>query len=236
MADNILSSYLSGSFNKGNLPKTKTGLVVTISREKGAGALPIAKMILEKLHQLRYPLGKVVKWKLISKEILEQSAHKLKLAPTKVDSMLERQSKNLFDELLLTFSEKGLPNDIKIKNTIRSVIENAADEGNVIIIGRGGACITRNRENSLHVRLVAPLEWRVKRIVNVENMSIQEAEQLIKARDQQRIALKKFYLGDKKIDQLYDIVINVSTMKDSEIAEAIFGVIKQRQDALMHRH
>ena len=236
MAENILSSYISGSYEKEKLPRIKTGLVVTISRQKGAGAFPIAKMIIDKLHQLRYPLGKVVKWKMISKEILEESATKLKVAPKKVDTILERQSKNLFDELLLSFSEKALPNDFKIKNTIKNVIETAADEGNIIIVGRGGACITRERENSFHIRLMAPYKWRVNRIMKVENMGIYEAEQLVKQRDQQREGLKKYYLGDRKIEELYDMVINVSTMKDSEIADAIFSVIKQRQDDLMQRH
>jgi cytidylate kinase len=233
MAENILSSYISGSFEKEKLPRIKTRIVVTISRQKGAGALPIVNLILDKLHKLRYPLGKIVKWKVISKEILEESADKLKVAPKKVDTMLERQSKNLFDELLLSFSEKALPNDFKIKNTIKSVIETAADEGNVIIIGRGGACITRDRQNSLHIRLIAPFKWRVNRIMKVENMGMPEAEQLVRLRDQQREGLKKYYLGDIKAEELYDMVINVSSMKDSEIADAIFAVIKQRQDALM---
>ena len=234
MPENFLSKYLVASFDKKYVPPTKQGLVVTISRQKGCGALPIAEMIIEELNQLKYPHGKVVKWKLLSKEILEQSAQKLKVAPAEVDAIMESQEKNVFDEMLLLFSEKSLPNDIKIKNTIRGVIENAANEGNMIIIGQGGVCITRNRKNSLHIKLVAPTEWRIENVAVQDDISLRKAEQIISERDQQREALRQYYLGNKKVNgHIYDMVINVSTMKQSEIASAIFQVIKERQNKLL---
>ncbi len=35
----------------------------------------------------------------------------------------------------------------------------------MILIGRGGVTITRNHPKSLHVRLTAPLEWRINAVM-----------------------------------------------------------------------
>lgn len=231
MPGNFLSSYLSASFDKTKQKSSKQGLVVTISRQKGCGAFPISKLVIEKLNELRYPLGKVIKWDLVSKEILKESAEKLKVAPEQVDRLMDV---DVVQELLMNLSGKSLPSDIKIRNTIRNVIKNAASKGNIIIIGRGGVSVAREWENSFHVKLMAPFEWRVRQIASEGNMSLKEADSLVKLRDKQRETLKQYFLGVRKADaHLYDITVNVSTMQHSEVADAIFSVVKSRQDALV---
>ena len=236
MAENFLSKYLAASFDKKSSADDKKGLVVTISRQKGCGAYPIANLLIDKLNDLKYPYGKRVPWKLISKEIMEESAGKLKMKPALIDPLLNKYGKSVFNEIILSLTHQSLPGDIKIKNTIRSVIENAASEGNIIIIGRGGVSITRNYRNSLHIRLEAPLDWRIKVIAKNENISLQEAEKIVKERDLERSALKLYFLGKTTTDHhIYDLVINVSTMDQAEIAEAIFSIVKLRQDMRLSR-
>jgi len=232
MASNFLSSYLSGvSFDKKHKPGEKKGLVVTISRQKGCSAFPISKMIVEKLNELRYPLGRVIKWNLVSKEILMDSAAKLKVNPAKMDALMDM---DVVQEFLLNLSGKTLPSDIKIRNTIRNAIQNVAAKGNIIIIGRGGVTITREWENSLHIRLIAPVDWRVKQIAKYENLSLEKANKEVLERDRQREALRQYFFGVRKADMhLYDVTINVSTMEQDEVAEAIFRIIKTRQDELV---
>jgi cytidylate kinase len=236
MAENFLSKYLAASIDKKNSADDHKGLVITISRQKGCGAYPIANMLIDKMNALKYPYGKRVPWRLISKEIMEESASKLEMKPALIDPILDKYGKSVFNEIILSLTHQSLPSDIKIKNTIRSVIENAANEGNIIIIGRGGVSITRNFKNSLHIRLEAPLDWRIKAIARQNNISLPQAEKLVKERDMQRTALKLYFLGKPTTDHhIYDLVINVSTMERSEIAEAIFSIVKMRQDKLLSR-
>ena len=44
----------------------------------------------------------------------------------------------------------------------RAVIEEAADRGNAVILGRGGAFILAHRPDALHVQLHASLDARVR--------------------------------------------------------------------------
>ena len=46
--------------------------------------------------------------------------------------------------------------DLKIRTTIAKVIRKFANEGNAIIVGRGGVAITRDIPLSLHIFLEAP--------------------------------------------------------------------------------
>ena len=234
MSEDTLSSYLGSNVDaksNGNRPK---GLVVTISRQKGCGAFEISNLIIDKLNKLSYPDVKIPEWKLMSKEILEHSADQLKVAPSEVNTIIDMHE---IQRLFLSFSSKSLPADATIKGTIREVIENAAKQGNVIIIGRGGVSITRNIENSVHIDLVAPYEWRVRRIATRDKVSIQEADKYVKDRDKQRESFKQYFLGTKQVDEhLYDLIINISTMKPDEVAEMIYNIVKSRQDALVHGH
>ena len=46
-------------------------------------------------------------------------------------------------------------------------IRNIAKTGYVIIVGRGGVAFANDNPASLHIKLTAPVEWRVERISNV---------------------------------------------------------------------
>ena len=49
-----------------------------------------------------------------------------------------------------------------VQKTMSTILQ-LAEAGNSIIIGRGGSIITANLKNTLHIRLVANLQDRVKR-------------------------------------------------------------------------
>ncbi len=232
MLQNVLSKYLSAKFDENQMRKEKDGhgLVVTISRQTGCDGLPVVEKLVRKLNQKKHPYGKVVKWKYLSKEILVKSAKKLRVHPDKIDHLLNEQEKNIFQEILLSLSDKNYPNDIKIKKTIKEVIETAAKEGNVIILGRGGVALTRHLKKSLHIRLSAPLEWRIKKEAQEFNTTEQSAEKHIKISDKQRTDLRNYYFGKVTDELIFDVVYNVSTMKSSEIVNSIYHLIESRQD------
>ncbi|MCH8231987.1 MAG: cytidylate kinase-like family protein [Bacteroidetes bacterium] len=231
MLQNALSKYLSAKFDENQMRKEKDGqgLVVTISRQTGCDGLPIIEKLVKKLNQKKHPFGKPVKWKYLSKEILVKSANKLRIHPDKIERLLNEQEKNIFEEILLSLSDKNYPSDIKIKKTIKEVIETAAKEGNVVILGRGGVALTRHLKKSLHIWFSAPLEWRIKKEAIEFNTTEQSAEKHIKISDKQRSDLRNYYFGKVKDDTVFDVVYNVSTMKSSEIVNSIYQLIVSRQ-------
>ena len=63
------------------------------------------------------------------------------------------------------------------------IIHAAYKRGNVVIVGRGGQAIFREMPSVLHVRIQAPLSARVQRTQDQENVTPQEAQEVVSERD-----------------------------------------------------
>ena len=91
------------------------------------------------------------------------------------------------------------------------VINDVAEMGNAVIIGRGGCVILKDSASVLHVGVVAELEDRIARIMEREHLDRDEAEkhtvELEKARE---AYFKKFFKMSPLDPMLYHIVINTS--------------------------
>ena len=89
------------------------------------------------------------------------------------------------------------------------VIQNMAKEGNVLIIGRGSQILLRDHPDALHVQVVAPLSYRVQKLMCLEGLNQREATQRILASDGARAEFLRRYYGVNWLDpQLYDLVVN----------------------------
>ncbi len=230
MAQNSIAKFLSANYiqNLKEKPVTKKGMVVTISRDAGCeGELMVDHLIKLLNKRIKLKKGKS-KWRSISKEILEQAAEKLNLHPDKVTRLLDAQNKNMFEEMLLGLSAENYPSDIKIKNTIKSVIQSLANKGNVVILGRAGVSILEGSKQTLHVKLTAPLPWRIERIKESQGISKAKATKFAENSDEQRRALKAFYHKRKITYRDYDLVFNMSTLRHKEIAESILRFVINR--------
>ena len=89
------------------------------------------------------------------------------------------------------------------------VILNMAKAGNVLIIGRASQVLLRDDPEALHIKVVAPLQRRVEKLMQTEGLTQREATQRVVASDQSRAEYLRRYYGVNWLDpQLYDLVIN----------------------------
>ena len=230
MTQNTVSKFLAASLSNKFLekPTSKKGMVVTVSRDTGCDGVAIVEELVKVLNNDPKQKKNRAKWRFVSKEILDQSAEQLHLNPDRVTRLLNAQDKNLFEEMLLGLSAENYPSDIKIKKTIKNVIQTVAEEGNVIILGRGGVSILEGMKNGLHIKLTAPLEWRVEQVQKAEHVTNTKAGHIVEHADQDRQDMKAFYRGSKITYSDYDLVFNVSTLSNKEIAHCIKEVIVNR--------
>ena len=78
-----------------------------------------------------------------------------------------------------------------------------------MIVGRGGNCILANRPSTLHVFVVATLEARIERVIQVEGLTHDEAEQRITGMDKLRTDyVQKFYQADWRDSERYNLQID----------------------------
>jgi cytidylate kinase len=136
--------------------------------------------------------------------------------------------RGVMDDLIWSLSNKFYPGDDKVKKTLAEVILEFAKEGRVIIVGRGGVSLTRNVKDSLHIRLVAPYEWRVQTVSERYHLPLRQAQKKAKEIDAKRDHLREFFEGKKPDNSIFDIVFNYKTMSEKEILEAILKVMELR--------
>ncbi|HNT76180.1 MAG TPA: cytidylate kinase-like family protein [Anaerolineae bacterium] len=92
---------------------------------------------------------------------------------------------------------------------MRQVIQEYAQVGNVIIVGRGGQVLLHDHANVLHIRVMAPKPLRIQRLVERLGLDAKEAEKQINQSDKERARyLKHFYDVAWEDPDLYHMVVN----------------------------
>ncbi len=223
-----LLKYMSERFQK-EIEKTKQpGPVLTISRQFGCPAKPIAKKLAEGLTERLKRKGQDKEWRVISKEILFEAAKELELDPSNIKYVFDYKKKGILDDILSAHLNKYYKSDRKIRNTIAKVIRNLSYDGHAIIIGRGGVAITKDIPRSLHINLEAPLEWRAVRIAEKEEMSQEDARNLAIDIDKKRQEFRDYFQGKNTDYTRFDMTFNCMTLTVDEIVNSIIEMILQR--------
>jgi cytidylate kinase len=222
-----LLNYLKKRYEESLLKKTGPGPVITLSREYGCPAKAIAQKLSEVLSNHLDKSGTKYLWKWYSKEILDESARQLQIDPSKIKYVFDYEKKGMLEDFFSSFSQY-YQSDRKIRSTIKKVIREIADQGHAIIVGRGGIAITRDMPNSLHINLIAPLEWRSVIISERYNVSTEEARSSAIDIDKKRKEFRDYFEGKNTDYTSPDISFNCMTLSIDEIVSTILKVAEFR--------
>ena len=215
--NNTLMVYLNKRLRQ-NDPKfaganQQPGPVICISREVGCGAVNLARILASELDQKSF----CKKWRVLSKEILEESARELNMNPIKLKNYLKEGDRTIFDDILSAFSEKRFKSDKKIGKTLIDMLRSFATDGHCIIVGRAGSIIAKDIERSLLVKLTAPLDWRIGQIMKKNKMNWKEAAEFIERTEKERENFRKHIAGDQNITEEFDLTINMERMNEKDV-------------------
>ena len=225
--ENLLLKYMGKGLAE-EIPKsTQMKPLVTISREFGCPSKLIAQMLVDAVNK-KGEATNARKWKFINKEVLESAAKELQLNPADVKYLLSVGEKGLLEDVLVSFSSMYVSN-IKIKRTLIKVVTTIAQAGYVVLVGRGSAAILQNRPYTLHIRLQAPVEWRIPEICKLKNITADQAVKMIENIDHKRSALYKMILGSKLDPHIFDVVFNCATIPKDQIIQGILGMMDARE-------
>jgi cytidylate kinase len=223
-----LKKYMSDRLQKGSGNADNPGPVITISRLSGCPAKTVAKVLVEKLTEKMLVKGYKIQWKIITKEIMSESARTLEVDPAQIKYIFDYEQKGVIDDILAAHLNKYYKSDRKIRSTIAKVIRNIACEGSAVIVGRGGVAITRDIPRSLHINLEAPLKWRVVRISTKHNISIEEAEKYVIDVDKKRKQFRDYFEGKNTDYTWFDLSFNCMSLSVDEIASIIIKAAEIR--------
>lgn len=208
------------------------GPVILISRECGCSARRIATKLSKILTGYSYlsETKTEVEWRWVSKEIIEEAALELEMDPARIKQMFMSEDRFNIHDVVSSFSTEKVY-AIKDQNAIesvRKVIRRLAEKGNYIIVGRAACIIAGDIPRRLSIKLQAPLEWRISRIMQVNNISHAEAKEYVTTVDRQRNLFIEHLAGRKPDNYDFDLIFNYSTILDDHIVDAILNVIRNK--------
>jgi CMP/dCMP kinase len=214
--------------------------VITIGRQFGAGGATVGRMLADRL-----------KIDFLDSQIIDEVARRLQLPKEEVEAE-DEQPGSLLARLLVALgsasteplipAEAGAawtpPNAAPTFDTRKAVlqitqhvIQEAAREGNVVIVGRGGAYILREDPQALHVFLRAAEGVRVKAIMERLGLSsLEEATKRLKQTDENWTAyIRQVYGHDRIHPAHYDMVLDTGRLGYEGTIESIVAALKARR-------
>ena len=217
-------SYLDAQTHRANMPSGRKLPVITLSREAGAGAVTIARLIAQRLDQ-KASKKDSCRWTVFDRSLVERVLEDHEL-PAKIRKFMPEDAsvfslRSAVEELL------GLhPSDwTLVQHTTDSILRLAA-LGNVILVGRGANVITANFENAFHVRLVAPKSVRIKQVTEFYQLTEREAAIYVREKDRARRRYVKVNFHVPIDDPLqYHITINTASMSHEKVARMIADAV-----------
>ena len=197
---------------------------ITISREFGCQGLVFANQLQETLNHRFRPF---FQWVAYDRELLDKVATELHLARAFVETV-DGQRRNEMSELFDTILNQRVNESIVIRK-LAEVIRAIAIHGNAIIVGRGSYLITQDLRNGLHIRLVAPRDWRVHNVAVAHNVSEGEASKLVEENERGRERyIKTFFNCDPTHPFYHDVTIDNSRFNLVQISEIVLAALAGR--------
>lgn len=229
----FLSNYLTQAGQKSSGKLQRPGPVVTISRECGCSANRIATKLSKILTGYNY-LSETktdVEWTWVSKEVIEMAAGELEAHPGRIKNVFPGEVKKSIHEVTTAFSNAKVydAEDQQVIDTVKAVIRSIAEEGHYIIVGRAASVIAQDIPRRLSVKLQAPLEWRINRIMQISNLSWADAQEYVLEVDRQRNLFVEHVAGRQLDNNDFDLIFNYSTMLDDHIVDVMVNVLKNKK-------
>ena len=214
------TSFISSQFQSAGEAGGETGVrcAVTISRQAGCGARVVAEKLARYLQE--HSPKNARPWTVFDRNLMEKVLEDHDL-PTRLAQFLPEDRVSYLEDIMADLLQTYPPSQTVIRQTTETILK-LASLGNVILIGRGGNVITARLPNMFHVRLVAPLEERIKRSHESYGMTKAEARKFCRRADlgRQRY-LKKYFHADINDALLYHLIINTGLIGYDDAAKLI---------------
>src|SRR5690242_19607911 len=214
--------------------------VITIGRQFGAGGATVGRMLADRLHA-----------DFLDSRIIDEVARRLQLPKEEVEAE-DEQPGSLLARLLVALGSASTeplipaeaatawtpPNAAPAFDTRKAVlqitqhvIQEAAREGNVVIVGRGGAYILRDDPEALHVFLRAADNVRLRAIMDRYGITSEdEARKRLKQTDENWTAyIRQVYGHDRNHPAHYDMVLDTGRLGYEGTVEAVVAALEARK-------
>ena len=199
--------------------------VITIARSYGSGGRRMGRLLAKELGYEYY-----------DREILRIASDESGINEELFSQVDENRRMPLFRIAREVYTGEVIPPDsddfISNENLFRSqakIIRELAATRNCVIVGRCANFILRGRENVINVFVSAPVVDCVRRVMENDGLTLEEAEKKIKKIDKRRADYFKYFTGRQWHDAaLYDLCLNTGHMSDQRCVDVVRAYMDAR--------
>ncbi len=183
--------------------------VITLSRQLASGGDALAEALSRRLG-----------WRCLGRDIIDAAARASGAAEAALADI---------DELNLLGIRPSTTARQAYRRAVEAIIRDVAAQGRVIIVGRGGQVVLQQEPSALHVKVIAPIECRLRYLMAREHLDEEAAINRIVASDRARAGYLRRQYGAQWLDpQLYHVVLNVDPEDLLWAQEVILRAIEVR--------
>ncbi len=196
---------------------------ITVSREAGAGAPAMAEALVAMLKERDRTT-----WQVYDRALVEKVAADHRIDRSLVEAVEESSHSWLKDMLAGVAGPASQPDvdEMKIVRRVSVTIRGIAQVGHAIIVGRGGVFVTANMPGGIHVRLIAPLEHRIRRFAQVRGLSLDAARDEVLRIEENRAAFYRLYWPSRALDvHSFTMTLNTAGLTDQQVAQAVLPIV-----------
>jgi cytidylate kinase len=191
--------------------------IVTVAHETGSGGPEIGMALAQRLG-----------YRYVDREMLSQAARQYGVVEDKL-TKLDETKPSLFERF-----------DVETRQyitIIQSGLLDVAEQDNVVINSRGGQILLRGVSHACRVKVIAPFETRVKRVMKKmtetgETVDLRTTTEMVRRADREKSGrIRYLYDVDWGDPALYDLVINTEKISVDAAVELIVGVVRRPEFA-----
>lgn len=207
----------------GNAPRA----FVTVSREPGAGGVTFSHRLAARLNA-----EDGADWSAWDRELVEKVSAEEGIEKHVIE-MITQRPHNWLDELAQSFAtseHSHVIDELRAYKRVAMSIRALASAGHAILVGQGGVFITSGMRGGVHVRLVAPLQHRIKSWSGQFNVSQrQAAEQIVRADHNRNVFFSRYWPGKSLGPEAFTMTLNSGDLSVDELVECVLPAVLSRQ-------
>ncbi|HEX8793877.1 MAG TPA: cytidylate kinase-like family protein [Polyangiaceae bacterium] len=190
--------------------------LVTISREAGANGTSLGRAVARKLG-----------FELWDQELVQRVAQE-KGAPEALFAAVDERARSRIQDMLAGILMGDVGTETEYLASLGRVIHSIAEHGSAVIVGRGAHFVLAATE-ALRIRVVAPLEDRVRVIAGTRGLGDREARAELERIDHDRVAFNRHHYGRNVADPVfYDVVVNTGSFPLDSAAEVVVAAYRAK--------
>jgi cytidylate kinase len=200
----------------GALTHRAQGPWITVSKQRGAGGLDLAREV-----------GRRLGWEVFDREILEAISRETHWR-LQVVSRLDEEATGPWSEWISHLVVPGEPARAAFAMEMLQVIHGIARRGCAVLVGRGANWIL-DPTYGLRIRVIAPLEKRIEAVTRHAGLDRGRAIEAIRSDEEASAAfLRRFHRKDIDDPDGYDLIVNLGSLPLPAAAEAVLVALRRK--------